>query len=77
MNAPFSCPKNSLSSKFSGIAPQFTGTNGPLARSLEADAAEDLKRVRRPGQDDWLAEPTLSRLEQWTETKTVWHPIGV
>ena len=40
-------------------------------------AAEDLKRVRRPGQDDWLAEPTLSRLEQWTETKTVWHPIGV
>ena len=56
----------------------LTGIDDPdLARSLEADAAEDLKRVRRPGQDDWLAEPTLSRLEQWTETKTVWHPIGV
>ena len=48
-----------------------------LARSLESDAAEDLKRVRRPGVDDWLAEPSLARLEQWVEIKTVWHPIGV
>ena len=53
-----------------------------LARSLESDAAQDLKRVRRPDSADqkgdaWLAEPTLSRLEQWTEIKTVWHPIGV
>ena len=56
----------------------LTGIDDPdLARSLEADAAEDLKRVRRPAEDDWLAEPTLSRLEQWTEIKTVWHPIGV
>jgi acyl-CoA reductase-like NAD-dependent aldehyde dehydrogenase len=51
-----------------------------LARSLESDAAENLKRVRRPGDSvndgDWFAEPTLSRLEQWTEIKTVWHPIG-
>ena len=56
----------------------LTGIDDPaLARSLESDAAEDLKRVRRPGDDDWLAEPSLSRLEQWTEIKTVWHPIGV
>ena len=48
-----------------------------LARSLESDAAEDLKRVLRPAEEDWPAEPTLSRLEQWTEIKTVWHPIGV
>ena len=48
-----------------------------LARSLESDAAEDLKRVRRPGEDDWFAEPSLARLEQWVEIKTVWHPIGV
>ena len=53
-----------------------------LARSLEADAAEDLKRVRRPDSadghgEDWPAEPTLDRLEAWTEIKTVWHPIGV
>jgi acyl-CoA reductase-like NAD-dependent aldehyde dehydrogenase len=56
----------------------LTGIDDPdLARSLESDAAEDLKRVRRPGEDDWLAEPSLDRLEAWTETKTVWHPIGV
>jgi len=56
----------------------LTGIDDPdLARSLESDAAEDLKRVRRPGEDDWLAEPSLSRLEQWIEIKTVWHPIGV
>ncbi|HWM75520.1 MAG TPA: aldehyde dehydrogenase, partial [Nocardioides sp.] len=53
-----------------------------LARSLESDAAEDLKRVRRPDSadgngEDWPAEPTLDRLEAWTEIKTVWHPIGV
>ena len=48
-----------------------------LARSLESDAALDLKRVRRPAEEDFLAEPTIERLSQWTEIKTVWHPIGV
>jgi acyl-CoA reductase-like NAD-dependent aldehyde dehydrogenase len=53
-----------------------------LARSLESDAAEDLKRVRRPSSadgrgEDWGAEPTLDRLQSWVEIKTVWHPIGV
>ena len=53
-----------------------------LARSLESDAAEDLKRVRRPNSadgrgEDWVAEPTLDRLQSWVEIKTVWHPIGV
>ena len=56
----------------------LTGIDDPdVARSLESDAAEDLKRVRRPAEDDWLAEPSLARLEQWVEIKTVWHPIGV
>jgi acyl-CoA reductase-like NAD-dependent aldehyde dehydrogenase len=60
----------------------LTGIDDPdLARSLEADAAEDLKRVRRPGgsvkDGDWLAEPSLDRLQSWVEIKTVWHPIGV
>ncbi len=56
----------------------LTGIDDPdLARSLEADAAEDLKRVRRPAEDDWLAEPSLDRLQSWVEIKTVWHPIGV
>src|SRR5439155_665834 len=31
VNAPFSCPNNSLSSRFSGIAAQLTATNGPDA----------------------------------------------
>jgi len=56
----------------------LTGIDDPdLARSLESDAAEDLKRVRRPGEDDWIAEPSLDRLQSWVEIKTVWHPIGV
>ena len=32
MKEPFLCPNNSLSSKSLGIAPQFTGTNGPADR---------------------------------------------
>ena len=56
----------------------LTGIDDPeLARSLESDAAEDLKRVRRPGEDDWLADPGLDWLQSWVEIKTVWHPIGV
>jgi acyl-CoA reductase-like NAD-dependent aldehyde dehydrogenase len=47
------------------------------ARELEAAAAENLKRVRRPADEDWFASPGLSRLTQYLETKTVWHPIGV
>ena len=42
VNAPFSWPKNSLSSKLSGIAPQSTGTNGPgRAAAAAVDAAGD------------------------------------
>ncbi len=55
-----------------------------LARDLEAKAAGTLKRVRRPpafgaqrGSPDWSAEPGLSRMTAFLETKTVWHPIGV
>lgn len=50
-----------------------------LARDLEAKAAGTLKRVRRAsvGSPDWAAEPGLSRMTAFLETKTVWHPIGV
>ena len=34
VNAPFSCPKISLSSSVSGIAAQLIGTNGCCARGL-------------------------------------------
>jgi acyl-CoA reductase-like NAD-dependent aldehyde dehydrogenase len=48
-----------------------------LARDLEAAAAGNLKRVRRPGMEDLLAEPALDRMSRFLELKTVWHPMGV
>lgn len=50
-----------------------------LARELEEAAADNLKRVRRPGsgEADWSADPGTSRLLAFLETKTVWHPMGV
>ena len=48
-----------------------------LRTSLEVAAADNVKRVRRPDTDDWSADPGLSRVRSFLETKTVWHPIGV
>lgn len=48
-----------------------------LGRSLEAAAADNLKRVRRPGLEDLAAAPTLDRMTTFLETKTVWHPMGI
>jgi acyl-CoA reductase-like NAD-dependent aldehyde dehydrogenase len=45
----------------------------PLAEA----AAENVKRVYAPAGFDGAAEPGLSRLAAFTETKTVWHPMGV
>ncbi|QNE20850.1 aldehyde dehydrogenase [Kribbella qitaiheensis] len=47
------------------------------ATAMEAAAAENLKRVRRPAVEDWTESPGLSRLTQYLELKTVWHPIGI
>jgi acyl-CoA reductase-like NAD-dependent aldehyde dehydrogenase len=47
------------------------------ATELEIAAADNLKRVRRPAEEDWTADQGLSRLTQYLELKTVWHPIGV
>ena len=49
------------------------------ARNLEIEAAENLKRVRRPAdtEPDWSADPGLGPMTDFVETKTVWHPIGV
>ena len=51
--------------------------------ALEEAAAENLKRVLRPGgtgveavEPDFAATPDLSRLTAFLETKTVWHPKG-
>jgi len=48
-----------------------------LRRDLEVAAADNVKRVRRPDTTDWGADPGLSRMRSFLETKTVWHPIGV
>jgi acyl-CoA reductase-like NAD-dependent aldehyde dehydrogenase len=51
-----------------------------LATDLEVAAADNLKRVLRPGTDgepDWLDTPGIERMLALLETKTVWHPIGV
>jgi len=54
-------------------------TDAAFAADLERAAADNLKRVRRPDprQLDWTADPGLSRLTAFLETKTVWHPIGL
>jgi acyl-CoA reductase-like NAD-dependent aldehyde dehydrogenase len=40
---------------------------------LEIAAAETLQRVMRPEQGADAASPSLGRITQFTETKTVWH----
>jgi len=56
----------------------LTGVTDPdLGRTLEVVAAENLKRVRRPGLEDLLAPPGLDRMTKFLETKTVWHPTGI
>jgi acyl-CoA reductase-like NAD-dependent aldehyde dehydrogenase len=52
-------------------------TDADLATSLEREAAGTVKRVRRPEPDsDEMADPGLSRIRSFVETKTVWHPMG-
>jgi acyl-CoA reductase-like NAD-dependent aldehyde dehydrogenase len=57
-----------------------TGAEGVVSADLEAAAADNLKRVLRPGDGDeptWVAPPPgPARILHFTETKTVWHPKG-
>ncbi|WP_073262490.1 aldehyde dehydrogenase family protein [Cryptosporangium aurantiacum] len=56
----------------------LTGADAEQAAEWEALAAANLKRVRRPDPaEDFTADPPLSRLTTFTETKTVWHPVGI
>ncbi|MGI8523308.1 MAG: aldehyde dehydrogenase family protein [Nocardioides sp.] len=59
----------------------LTGAAGDAEQALawEEAAAENLKRVRRPGagEPDWTADPGLTPMTSFLETKTVWHPVGV
>jgi acyl-CoA reductase-like NAD-dependent aldehyde dehydrogenase len=55
----------------------LTGVAVPDRKALQIKAADNVKRVFAPGTPDWSADPGLSRLGAFVETKTVWHPIGV
>ena len=48
-----------------------------VAADLERQAAGTVKRVREAKPNaQWGETPTLARLRFFTETKTVWHPLG-
>ncbi|MEU6327391.1 Aldehyde dehydrogenase family protein [Streptomyces sp. 2112.3] len=55
----------------------LAGAGDELATELEKAAADNLKRVLRPGTVNWTADPGTGRLLSFLETKTVWHPMGV
>ncbi|MYX71440.1 aldehyde dehydrogenase family protein [Streptomyces sp. SID3915] len=62
-----------------GIDLTGAADDADLAKELEAAAADNLKRVRRPQPvdgTDWSADPGTHRLTAFLETKTVWHPTG-
>jgi acyl-CoA reductase-like NAD-dependent aldehyde dehydrogenase len=57
----------------------LTGVAAADAADLELAAAENVKRVypAPAAEPDWHATPDPRRILAFTETKTVWHPIGV
>jgi acyl-CoA reductase-like NAD-dependent aldehyde dehydrogenase len=57
----------------------LTGAPAGRAMEFEREAAGTVKRVLRSQhpEPDWTADPGLSRMTPFLETKTVWHPIGV
>jgi acyl-CoA reductase-like NAD-dependent aldehyde dehydrogenase len=57
----------------------LTGAGPGRAMELERMAAGTIKRVVRPPatEPDWTADPGLTRMTPFLETKTVWHPMGV
>lgn len=54
----------------------LTGADETLAKELEIAAADNLKRVLRPSDEDWQSDPGTHRMTAFLETKTVWHPTG-
>jgi acyl-CoA reductase-like NAD-dependent aldehyde dehydrogenase len=55
----------------------LTGIAATDRAELQRSAADNVKRVYVPRDDDWAAEPGTGRLTAFVETKTVWHPVGV
>ena len=65
-----------LASHMDVNAIDLCGAPADLASDLAVAAAENLKRVLRPGEEDWAQPPSLKRMLAYLETKTVWHPVG-
>jgi len=55
----------------------LTGVEPADRVALAQAAADNVKRVLSPAALELTAEPGLSRLAAFVETKTVWHPLGV
>jgi acyl-CoA reductase-like NAD-dependent aldehyde dehydrogenase len=55
----------------------LTGVAAADRADLQRAAADNVKRVYIPLDEDWAADPGSERLTAFVETKTVWHPIGV
>ncbi len=53
-----------------------SGQNGADRTELERLAAGNVKRVYAAA-DDWARVPSPRRMLAFTETKTVWHPLGL
>jgi len=80
-----------LASHMDVNALDLAGVSENRVRELEEAAAENLKRVLRPGaaagnggvagaagaRDDWTGDPGTARMTAFLEVKTVWHPMGV
>ena len=66
-----------LASHMDVNAIDLTGADPDLAVALEVAAADNLKRVLRPHDEDFLAVPGSDRMLAMLEIKTVWHPLGV
>jgi acyl-CoA reductase-like NAD-dependent aldehyde dehydrogenase len=66
-----------LASHLDVNALDLAGASADLTVECERAAAENLKRVLRPAESDWTADPGLTRMKAFLETKTVWHPIGL
>jgi acyl-CoA reductase-like NAD-dependent aldehyde dehydrogenase len=65
-----------LASHMDVNAIDLCGASGALAGELAVAAADNLKRVVRPEDEDWALTPGLDRMLAYLETKTVWHPAG-
>jgi acyl-CoA reductase-like NAD-dependent aldehyde dehydrogenase len=55
----------------------LTGVDPADRPALQQAAADNVKRVFAPADEDWQPDPGTARLAAFVETKTVWHPVGV